>query len=513
MRFRRGPPKASEIQKKELKENAKDLADDPMKVIPECGDSCLFCKFGRAKRKIKKIKKYSDDEKKLEKYAKRGPDLSQAVAGTILYGIQGDAKKVTTAKSPLGEIAYAKRGKASKKRLIGIQHFDDPQKRLIAFSKEAEKGYYFYSMGDNVVCTCKEAKPPESFVRSAIKRIPYNISNEDGDHRCDHISKEKSIIHLKWLSAEKKFSICENCAEDSINLFNILTERMLSADNSDSFSIEIDIGLKCEGDCKSCNITRNIPISDDLSDKYFNNHLSDKELISHHSDEARSKIKTKYDVFIIGDNCFGKDKKSFLKHIDYQPFEKPALVNLIKKTEGAVLDDGTVNEFLEKYWEGKEKYVMQGILDDENKIEDVLSKKIRPREKLRELDEIKQKKEEMKALPDFKKLPQEAKFADTIARTYKVKGEDAAIKKIEDYNLSDTRLKSIAFGFYEVFGRGDSKRWKYEDSEVETGEFLSDHIEGLLGSEKEDYAEKLQDIVKMSGSTATVILKSGKEMR
>ncbi len=159
MRFRRGPRKASKIQKKNLIENAKSLAEDPMKVIPECQDSCLFCKFGRAKRKIKKIVKYADNEKKLKKYANRGPDLSQAVAGTILFGIQEKAKKITTAKSPQGEIAYAKKGGATKKRLVGVQHFDDPKKRLIAFSKEAQKGYYFYSFDDKVVCTGKKPQP------------------------------------------------------------------------------------------------------------------------------------------------------------------------------------------------------------------------------------------------------------------------------------------------------------------------------------------------------------------
>lgn len=512
MRFRRGPRKASEIQKKNIKENAKSLANDPMKVVPECEDSCLFCKFGRAKRKIKKIEKYSDNENKLKKYAKRGPDLSRAVAGTILFGIQGEAKKVTTAKSPEGEIAYAKKGKASKKRLIGVQHFDDPRKRLIAFNKEAEKGYYFYSVGEKVICTGKKPQPPKKFVKNAIESIPYSLSKKDGTYTCGHNSRGTRNLKLNWESAGEEFLICEDCAENSTNLFSILSDRMLSDDNSNPFSLKSDLGLKCEGDCESCRFTEDIPISDDLEEEYFNS-LSDKELIKRHYEEARSTIERKYDIFVIGEFCFGRDKKEFLNHIDHQPWEKSALINLVKKTEGAILEEGTVNEFLEKYWEGYKKNVLRGILEDEETIEEVLSKDIRPREKLRELNELKQKKEEMEALPEFKELPPEAEFADTIARVYRVKGEDGAINEIEDYNLSDTRLKSVAFGFYTVFGRGDSKRWKYEDTEVESGEFLSDHIKQLLEAEKGDYAEKLQDIVKMSGSTATVVLKSGEEMR
>jgi len=512
MRFRRGPRKASKIQKKNLIENAKSLADDPMKVVPDCQGSCLFCKFGRAKRKVKKIKKYKDDKRKLKKYAKRGPDLSQAVAGTILFGIEEEAKKITTAKSPEGEIAYAKKGGASKKRLVGVQHFDDPKKRLIAFSDEAQKGYYFYSLEDEVVCTDKKPDPPKKFIKNALEKIPYNISKQNGEHTCGHLDKEKGELKLIWKSADKTFTICEDCVEDSTNLFRTITGRMLSPDNSESFSLEASIGFRCEGDCESCKLTKDIPVSEDLADKYFKT-LSDREFMARYSEEARSVIKNEKSIFIIRDTCYGKDKKAFLKNLPHEQWERPALIKLMKKAEGAVLDEGTVNEFLELYWDEYKIEVLKGIFDDEEAVEEVLSKDKRPREKLRELKNIKKKKEEMDTLPEFKKLPPEAEFADNIARVYKVEGQEGAINEIESHNLSDTRLKSIAYGFYIVFGKGDSKKWKYEDSEVESGEFLSDHIEELLQSTGEDYAENLQKVVKMSGSTSAVVLEDGKRMR
>lgn len=514
MRFRRGPRKASEIQKKNLIENAKDLANDPMKVIPKCGDSCLFCKFGRAKRKIKKIKKYSDNEKKLEKYANRGPDLSKAVAGTILFGIQEEAKKITTAKTPEGEIAYAKKGDASTKRLTGIQHFPDPKKRLIAYSKEAEKGYYFYSVQDKVICTCKKDKPPKPFVKSSIKGTEYDLKKYDErKFSCGHEKKsEVSNMKLNWESADISFTICEKCADDSKNLFKNLTKKMISPDNSKSFTLQGELGLKCESDCENCNLAQKITPSKDLTQEYFEK-LSDKNFIDKYSQEARKDIENKYNVFIIGELCFGEDKKSFVKHIDHEKWERPALAELVKKTKGAVLNEGTVNEFLEKYWENHKKDVLSAIFADKESIEEVLEMDIRPREKLRELRQKGKKKEKLDSLPDFKKLPPEAEFADSIARVYKVKEEEDAITEIENYSLSDKNLKSIAYGFYVTFGKEESKKWKYEGSEVETGEFLSEFIEKLLESEGKDYAENLQQIVKMSGSTEAVVLKSGKKMR
>ncbi len=514
MRLRRGPRKASSIQKKELINDAKKLAKDPLKVIPECRDSCLLCKYGRAKRKIKKIAKYSDNKKKLKKYSKRGADLSKAVAGTILFGIEEEADLITTAKTPVGEIAYAKKGKAGKKRLIGVQHFKDPKKRLITYDKEAEKGFHFYSLEDKVVCTGKNPQPPEDFLKDAIEKVPYHFSGGGDSYSCGHTDKNDGGTHLilDWKSAGKKFSICKSCAKNDVNLFVVLTERKLSKDNSRSFSLSGRFGMKCEADCESCRAEEKIPVPGKLSDKYFEG-LSDYQFLKRYIKKARETLKERSDLFINGDRCYGNDLKSFLQSLDFERWEKRPIVTLLKKTGGAVLDEGTINELLEEYWGDHKKGVLRSVLDDDQAIEEVLDEDLRPRETLRELYSRKKKKKEMKDLPEFKKLPAEARFADKVARVFKVKGEEEAINRIEKYDLSETRIKSIAYGFYVVFGRDESKKWKYDQSEVESGEFLADYIKGLLEAKGIEYAKKLQQLVKMSGSTEAVVLESGKKMR
>ncbi len=515
---RRGPRKASNIQRRNLVKNAKNLAKDPLKVVPECEGSCLLCKFGRSKRKIKKIAKYSrsKDTKKLEKYAKRGTGLSKAVASTLLFGIEKEADLVTTAMTPQGEIAYAKRRNVNTKRLVGVQHFDDPQKRLIAYSPESEKGFHFYSVGDKVVCTGKEPDPPKKYVKDAMERIPYTLSKKGDTYVCPHIGnrgkKEEKDLTLKWKKAGKSFTLCQRCAKDDKNLFMIFTERKLSDDNSRAFSIHGRWKMRCEGDCETCRLEERGNVKKGLRKDYFNG-LSDGEFLKRYTKESKTGIKERGNLFIKGDVCYGKDMKAFIDQLDYEPWEKPAVISLLKKTGEAVLEEGTVNELLEEYWDGYKTEVMRSILADEEVIKEVLDKDLRPRELLRELNSEKKKKEELKNLPEFKKLPPEAKFADRIAKIYKVEGKEEAINDIEKHSLSDKRIKSIAYGFYVAFGKGESKKWKYDQAEVESGEFLAEYIQKLLDSTGKEYAKKLKDIVKMSGSTATVVLTSGERMR
>ncbi|MFW5904483.1 MAG: hypothetical protein ACOCTK_03345, partial [Candidatus Saliniplasma sp.] len=125
----RGPKRASGTEQRKLVNNARELQKNPMKIVPECQGNCLLCKFGRVKRKVKKIEKYKEDEDTLKKYAKRGPGLSKALAGTLLLAIAGKAPRLGTTRTPRGEVSYAKRGSARKNRLVGLQHFDDPNLR------------------------------------------------------------------------------------------------------------------------------------------------------------------------------------------------------------------------------------------------------------------------------------------------------------------------------------------------------------------------------------------------
>jgi len=517
--FRRGPKRASRVEEKKLIESAKLLAKDPMKVIPECGDSCFLCKFGRAKRKIKKIKKYKDDEDKLKKYSKRGPGLSKATAGTLLLALKEEAPLLARAKIPGGEISYAKRGDATKERLIGVQHFKDPTLRLLAYSKEAEKGYYFYSWNDNVVCTGKKDDPPKGYIKNVISNFPYNIKKGDGGYTCGHTKKnqDRSYFTMRWKGAGIKFSICNRCASGNTNLFHYISKGMMSKDNTNSFSIESIYKMKCRADCSTCQNESRISLPDKVSESYYNNKLSDSSLIRKIDDIGWEKKKKQNDVYAIDGVCYGNDMGAFLRKFDYEEWEADAIKKAIESQDGIVLEEGTVNELLQVVWETEGIEILMVITGDEKTAKKIYEEGeeegILPRDSLRKAKKIKKVSRELEKIPEFKELPPKAKFVNDLVLTYKTEGEEAVVKKIDGMNLSDTRVKSIAYGFLTALGKGSSKKWKYSQSEVDSGEFMVEYIEKLLDSSGKEYAQALQDLVKVSGSTAVITMKNGTKLR
>ncbi|MGM0405829.1 MAG: hypothetical protein ACQEQM_06790 [Thermoplasmatota archaeon] len=509
----RGPKRASKTEQKKLVQNAKDLQKDPMKIVPECQSSCLLCKFGRVKRKVKKIEKYKDDEETLKKLSKRGPGLSKALAGTLLLAIAGKAPRLGTAMTPKGEVSYAKRGSAKKKRLIGLQHFYDPNLRLIAYTKEAKKGYYLYSVGDRVVCTGKKDDPPEDFVKDSINGSSYNFHEKNDVYYCSKSSqkKNKTYFELLWGSSGKRFIIDTSCAKRSTNLFMELVSGMISKDNSNSFKIKAEYMMDCRSDCKTCRFGEYTSVESELEDDYFNGNISDNKLLKTFEEDSFNKVKKKENVYAIGNRCYGKDIAAFLDELRYEDHEKPAVEAVVKGTDGLVLESGTVNEFFSKLWAKKGINAINALINDKKTAKKLYEKydidETHPREILKMALKIKQKNEKLSNLPEFKKLPPKAKLADELARTYKIEGKKSAVKRLEDFEIRDTRMRSLAYGFMKAFGEGDSLRWKYSESEVESGEFMEDYIKTLLDAEGEGYARALKDLLKISGSTKEIEVK------
>lgn len=518
MPFRsRNPKRASAVQEKKLIKTAKDIAENPLRVIPKCEGSCLLCKYSRDEKKIKKIKKYKDDVDKLKRYAKRGSDLSKAVAGAMLLAKQEKAPLLARARTPEGELVFAKRGKAEKERLIGVQHYNDPKVRLLTYSPESKKGYYFYSIGDHVVCTGKEDKPPEEFIENAVEEAPYNFKKEDRAYTCGHTSDEydESYLELDWPGADKKFLVCSDCAEKDENLFISITSKMISPDNSKSFSVNANYKMECSSDCERCISKSDIQVSNELKEKYFGK-LSDRGFLNEFRKEAFNKLESRSDLFAVGERCYGKDKKAFVSDLKYEEWEKPVLRAIITRLDGIVLQEGTVNELLNKVWSRYGKLAIKSLIDDDDVVEEYYEKVEegeKPRDVLREVIDYKEKRKKLKDIPEFKELPSKAKFAHDVTIKYKTEGAKEAVKFIENKKIQNTRMKSLAYGFLVAFGKESSHQWKYSETEIESGEHLSIYIDDMLDSTGEQYAEKLQRLLKESGSTASIVLEDGSKLR
>jgi hypothetical protein len=495
---------ASKSMEKKLVENAKKLKENPFLVLPEYHDRYSSKYFDKIKNSIDRVSKYSDDSKKLEKLSnKKG--MAGAVAGTLMLVHSEKAPYLAVANFATGDVAYAKRGKADKEKLIATQHFDDPVLRLLGIRDIAQKKkLHVYSWNNGFLSTGLKANPPKDFVDFVFKK--NDLKKKDNIATCKDINPEiirkkqvsnKNYILINWKSANISIAICESCAKQRKNTLFDITKYMLAVKLSDDFSIDvIDHVLKKKdvGD-KSAEYIGEY-LSGDISDYEFI-----KKSIQHHKDIIKESDEK---LLVLDGVSYGTDVEGFISALKPNKYEKEGLMLLLKRiNEPVIFDDATPNKVLEKFWKEQGISIINELVNDSEMAKDFHQLDDTPSNILELVLNYKERQKILSKLPKYKNLPTLAKFIDNVTRTCKTFGEKKAIAELK--KRPDTHKgKSIAYAFLLYFGKESDKKWQYLPLEIEYGEFLQDYIKRLVESKPEDYHDRLKELLAASGSSENI---------
>ena len=206
----RGAKVTPKTMEKGLLERSKALAEDPSILMPRCTKDCKRCRLRILVGRMKRVSEQRQDPKKLSHNMNWGDPFVRAYAATISLSIDGKVPYLLNTKTPIGEVSYAARGKTEKDKLIGIQHYDHPQLRLMALWRTAERyGLHMYSTEKEVICAPDGPSPPAEYVQQVIAMLPYEL---DADRCCPH-KKTDEALRVKWKSVGIELRICSECAK------------------------------------------------------------------------------------------------------------------------------------------------------------------------------------------------------------------------------------------------------------------------------------------------------------
>ena len=177
---------------------AKALSDDPGLLRPKCAGNCRKCHFDGTFADIAKLEKLKGSSEALNKMAQRGgDDIVKAYAGTISIYASGNVPCLASAKLAGEDVPFILRGSVGNDKLIGLQYYDDPQKRLLLYNSFAKKKkLHMYSLNDELVCS-NFPNMPKDYLLDLFYETPYDFDDETD---CKHISDGALIIRSKSLN-------------------------------------------------------------------------------------------------------------------------------------------------------------------------------------------------------------------------------------------------------------------------------------------------------------------------
>ncbi|MDD1768501.1 MAG: hypothetical protein LUQ55_00785 [Methanomassiliicoccales archaeon] len=490
---------------KELLAKAKRLAESPGILIPICQEPCKKCDFEGLLRKMENIARFKDEPEKLISLASWGDQLVRAYAATISLAAAGKIPYLAVINLPIGEVSYAIRGKVDKEKLIGVEYFDDPDLRLLAFWEIAKKrDLHMYSSSDRFTCS-SEPRAPAEYVREMIDTAPYKIDRQE---KCPHPDSNVAL-NVIWKSPKVTVSVCQECISDA-NLLHHFTSRIAARDPTDDFEIDVRYDLECRSNCTRCLVKEPYLMSSGLREEYFKGEIDDKTLVEKFVKEKLVGLKGSREVlFVAGSRCFGSDKNAFIEHIRGSEAEKAALSGLISSTKMSIISTtDQASRIISDLWEEHGERLLSQVASS-TVVESLRreSSNMAPAQLIQEAGRLEMARGIHSSLPEYARLGEVGKYADRLARLFKTEGKSAVARLIEKERHREHRLRAVSYGFLIAVGESEGKAWQFTKEEMDFGSYLSTFASKLLQSDGDEYHDALQLIVQASGSIEEIARK------
>jgi len=489
---------------KDLLARAKRLADDPSVLIPKCEGKCWRCPYDKMLKKMERVQKYRGEEEQLNAFATHGDQLVRAYAATLSLEASGKVPFLTVKKLPTGDVSFAVRGKVDPERLIGVQHFDDPDLRLLAYWEDARSDkLHIYSFKDGLFCASGGPEAPTGYVEEMISEAPYEFKNDS----CGHGDCVATLV-VKWSSAGKELKVCGDCAGD-VNLLHYLASRIAAPDPLDDFEVDVRYSPKCTS--ANCTCREQGSLSSALVDQYRASTIDDASFLAKGEEEKRAAMRSAGKrVLVLADICYGNDLEKFLSQMKGGDAERMAVSGLLRESSlSVVASSDQAGRIVSDLWSDHKERLMAQVAS-ESVWRPLLNApgNLTPPQLVTEARRLELAKGVASRLPEFESLGEIGAMADSLARAYKTDGKASMVRALDKMRLKDHRTKALAYAFLHAAGEAEGKTWQFTKEEMDFGTYLSAFASQLMASEKEAYVEALQNILTASGSGETLVKRS-----
>lgn len=516
---RRDIKTASKAEEQKLLRNAKALADDPLRLLPECvHDDADGCYLRKLESKLRDTHAKRDDDKKLERASGGilgfGHDLPKALASTLLLAKDDEAPYLGRVRIGGQTIPYAKRGDAPKEALAAVQHHDDPRIRVLPLAETIrKKGLHVYSSLSGWWCTGTEPDPPETYVDEMLGGFDAADRRSGTVHACPHVPPDRvgedgpAHIVVDWTTAGRRVAVCDRCAGQQSTVV-LLARGIASGDPLGEFDVDVHLPApECRGHEGSCPAARTHRGGTDPGG-YLDGQLTDEQLLSRAREQVADGLTSAEPFFLVRDVCYGDDVDALLDDVAGSEVEIDAL-RAVLPTLGAPLVVGaaTGNALVSDLWDDHARELVAAVADEEVAGEVLDEADIRstpPGEILREARRRHEASSIASRLPTYGDLPKPAAVADEIARTYRLEGAREAARACDPDHSWGSGARSVGYGFLVAIGRAGGEEWKFSDDERESGEFIAPRAEALLEASADEYHDALVDVARAAGVTASL---------
>jgi hypothetical protein len=536
-RIRTGARTASKGLEKDLKRRAVRLSQDPSLALPRCTVDVPY--FKKLERRLKEIQSFKDDRKALEGASKKGDRLARAYAGTLLLLHEEKIPFLAVLKSPYGDVGYALRGETSKEKLAGIQNYEDPQIKMLAYLEEVKKDKLFlFVTKDEVICTGSDPKPPKEVVDAlpgrlgaGMKRTGKVIHSPDLDPRVvsSREAWKEPYMVVTWESAGIELArSLSHARQNEDNMFATCASYMATEKLSDHFKVGAVVEPLCrKGKACICHPPPKVEVKEPFwkrlgkvkaltdSEVYLQGQMMDHRFIEKERDRYEGLLREAgKTLFVVGNVCYNDSRTDLMKALSPGEREKRALEAFFRLVKGPVLaPEPSANRILAPFWQDIGEPLLKDISGDASVAKEVFTSMPVPRyQPMNVIEEAEFRVEEvkiMKALPRPISPPRMVEFAYQCAVAFMARGVTGASKVLERFPDDDIKLKAAKYAFVKGLDLSRSSGWSYTSHEMGYAQGMDEIVDRIITRDPHSFQEGLIELWKATGSTMELKFEKG----
>jgi hypothetical protein len=531
----RGTKQASSSVQKKLGRNLQDLLENPHVAIPAITGptSRGFLRRDKMKTCMKEIEmvvRKRENQKWLKRrMAQKGGDMiARALAGSLVAAHEDEISTVAIFKHPVyGTASYVRRGTSRPNQFVGIQMHSNAQIRLLAWEELARSGYYFFSWGDEFVCTGMTPEAPLEWLHSCLKESSLRFDEPGGDGKGIWTAGDgKQSVNLSFdcgVEVHVGLDALKTTKEPFLQSIALCMSPPHLIDIA-----EVEVGYRPEG------WPEDKEVSEEAEDgmravveRWLRLEVEDSQLIASLHDAFAEQCE---EGLMIGRKWYSSEQRSdFLDDLQGGALEKEAISAVLDAIEGGIrvdaggeghwlssdlvrMEDGSTHSLLNAVWGKHGMDVLEDLFDltgdaAEDAFEKQLSRGKAFGSFLRKVDEQQSGARMLRRFPwQEDELPSPLDFADTLVKKARADGigttTSLARKAKGDSNLA------MGWAWLSAHGKGEGEAWHFDPDIRDWGgdwvpclEALWEASESVADSgETEAYIEAMKNLGKATGT-------------
>ena len=461
---------ASKEKQKDFLDHLKGLFENPHALIPQCVDGGLFCNFNSYRKKIDAVAQ----NEAYDKFSKSPDQFLSGLSETHRIMLSDSATLFGMLKTQFGSIEYAKRGNTDDTVMAGIQHYDDPLWRMLAFSSIAKtKGSRIYSSRNFFLASCRNSSPGTDFFKDVLSDEGIQFTEDNGIIIIPGNGRYMEITHLNSVT----FRIYEN---SSANTMHALLKHLITPDIGKDFLFSSEFLY---------DLVREIP--QNSLGMYLAGKINDRTFIREVND-FRTSAAIRQRHFIVGEKCY-RNADEFLDNEQFRYVPRDIMKDSLDSLgKGIYMDAFSERKVLETVWPGSGKNILRSMFPELSD-SDLNSMRGSPIDQIEGIHE-RTRIMDIKSGIEATSWSPDSQYLIDILKNFFTYGKERALREAEKGSGQSNVRKAIFYAFLECVGESRNKEWQFSDTDRDLSWKIKPYISRILESGPDVINEQMENI-------------------